>query len=148
MWGFLLKYLKKIMPLKITLKPDEKVIISGAVIKNAGNKASSLIIENDVPVLRQSDIIKEEEANSPCSKIYFIVQLMYIDKENLSNYHKIYWELVKDVLKAAPSVLNLIEQISRQVLKSNYYKALKITKKLIEYEQEIINHAKESISSL
>ena len=44
------------MPLKLTLKPNEKVLIGTAVISNAGQK-SEIVIQNTVPVLREKDII-------------------------------------------------------------------------------------------
>lgn len=128
------------MALKIRLKPHEKIIIGGSVITNAGN-ACEILIETNVPILRQKDIITEDEADSPCKRIYFAVQLMYIDGDNLTKHHQTYWELVKEVLDAAPSMLPQIDRISDQILATNYYKALKLTHKLIQYEQEVINRA-------
>ncbi len=66
------------MALKITLKPQERVIIGGAAVTN-GSARSILIIENDVPILREKDIMSEINANTPCKHLYFIIQLMYID---------------------------------------------------------------------
>ena len=129
------------MGLKITLKPHERMIIGGAVITNGGAK-SELVIENDVPILRQKDILGEEEADTPCRRIYLAVQLMYIDPEHLTDHHQTYWKLVREVLKAAPSTLEFIEGISREILAERYYQALKSTRQLIEYEKELMNHAR------
>jgi len=126
------------MPLKITLKPHERMIVGGAVISN-GNTRCDLLIENEVPVLRQKDILREKDADSPCRKIYFTIQLMYIDEENLTEHHNTYWELIQDIVKAAPSMLALIDQISEYILNNKYYQALKLARKLIDYEQEIID---------
>ena len=130
------------MALKITLKPKEKMIIDGAVISNGDNKCD-LIIENNVPLLRQKDIMSEEMAVSPASRIYFAIQLMYIDEENLALYHKNYWKLVQEFIQAVPSALPLIDEISDRILKSQYYQALKIARHLIEYEKEIITRVQE-----
>ena len=126
------------MPLKITLKPRERMIVGGAVISN-GNTRCDLLIENKVPILRQKDIMREKDANSPCRKIYFTIQLMYIDEENLTEHHNTYWRLVQDIVKAAPSMLALIDQISEYILNNKYYQALRLARKLIDYEQEIID---------
>ena len=99
------------MALKITLKPHEKMIIDGAVIRN-GNSKSELFIENNVPILRRKDIMSEAEANSPARRIYFTIQLMYVDERNLQHHHKNYWVLVEDFIQAAPSVLPLIDEIN------------------------------------
>jgi len=131
------------MALKISLKPAEKVIIGGAVIRN-GSARSKIYVENRVTVLREKEIMKEFEANTPCRRIYFAVQLMYIDEKNVVNYHKIYWELIKDLLQAAPSTLKLVDPISRQILDGEFYKALKLTRKLMEYEEEAFKNARES----
>ena len=125
------------MGLKITLKPGERMIIGGAVITNGGQK-SNFIVENKVPILRDKDILSAEKANSPARRIYFSIQLMYIDGDNLKNHHKLYWDLVKSFLEAAPSALAIIDQISENILGANYYQALKTCKKLIVFEEEAI----------
>ena len=129
------------MALKITLKPHERMIIAGASIAN-GPSVANLLIENNVPILREKDILKEKDADSPARKIYFIVQVMYLDQENLAAHHKIYWDLVRAFIKAAPSALRLIDEISEHILCARYYKALKISRKLIAYEQSIISRTK------
>jgi flagellar protein FlbT len=131
------------MALKITLKPHEKLIIGGAVIRNGKNR-SEFIVENNVPVLREKDIMREEEATTYCSKIYFVIQLMYIDGINLVEYHNAYWTLVKDLLNAVPSSLNLVGKISEHLLKNEYYQALKFSKKLIKYEREVLDRVRNS----
>ena len=127
------------MALKITLKPHEKMILGGAVIANANSMGCHLIIENKVPILREKDILSEEEANSPCQRLYFIIQLMYIDEENLVWHQKKYWKLVKELLKAAPRTVAIIDHISEEIVSGRYYQALKLSQKLIDYEQEVIS---------
>lgn len=129
------------MALKITLKPHERVIIGRAAIVNGGSRCD-LIVENAVPILREKDIMSIKDADSPCRRIYFSIQLMYVDEKNLAEHHKTYWQLVKDVLAAAPSTHQKIKVISQHVLQGEYYQALKATRKLIEYEQEEINRVR------
>ncbi len=131
------------MALKITLKPNEKMIVSGAVVTNGNTKNTDLIIENNVPVLRQKDILSEADATSPCSRIYFIIQLMYIDEDNLTDHQPIYWKLVRDLLDAAPRLAGHINQINENILGGNFYRALKLAGELIDYEQEVLKHVRE-----
>ena len=130
------------MPLKLLLKPHDRVIIDGAVVSNGGS-ATELIIENKVPILRQKYILSEKDANSPCRRIYFVVQLMYIDEKNLSLHHKTYWKLIQDFIQAVPSALPTVEQISNHILGGQYYQALKLARNLIDYEEEIITRVQE-----
>ncbi|MEW6187354.1 MAG: flagellar biosynthesis repressor FlbT [Thermodesulfobacteriota bacterium] len=132
------------MPLKIVLKPKEKVIIGSAVLSN-GKVKCELLVENKVPILRQKDIMSLKEADSPCRRIYFVIQLMYMDEGRLAEHHQTYWNLVKELLKVSPGVLGLIDQISEQILGNRYYQALKLTRKLIEYEQEVLRRVSEPV---
>lgn len=136
------------MALKITLKPGERMILGGAVVTNGSSGSCDLIVENKVPILRQKDILSEEKANSPCRRIYLCVQLMYIDEANLSTYHKLYWDLVAEVIKAAPSTVGLIDAISEHILSRKYYQALKLVKRLIDYEQEVIRRVSGSVENV
>jgi flagellar protein FlbT len=129
------------MALKITLKPWEKLIIGGAVIQNGKNR-TEFVVENNVAVLREKDIMREDQATTCCSKIYFVIQLMYIDGANLVKYHNTYWILVKDLVNAVPSTLNHIGVISEHLLKNQYYQALKSAKKLMKYEQEVLDRVR------
>lgn len=129
------------MALKITLKPDERIIIGGTAITNGG-PAATLLVENKVPILREKHILRKENADSPARRIYFAVQLMYVDQDNLARYHKLYWNLVRGFIKAAPSALGLIGDLSREILAGRYYQALKLARKIIEYEQLILSRQK------
>ncbi len=126
------------MALKLTLKPGERMIIGGAVVAN-GNSKAELFIENNVPLLREKDIMGEADADTIAKQIYFTIQLMYIDPENLINHHNTYWNLVQQTIKAAPTTVELIDQISEKIVSSKYYQALKLGRQLIDYEKEIMS---------
>jgi flagellar protein FlbT len=129
------------MALKITLKPNEKMIVGGAVVTNGNAAGCDLIIENKVPLLREKDIMNEKEADSLARRIYFTIQLMYIDEGNLTTHHKAYWELVKDLIGVEPRLLGLIDQVNEHIVSSKYYQALKLAGELIHHEQEVLKHA-------
>lgn len=126
------------MSLKIRLKAHEKILVGQAVIKN-GEKAIEFQIENKISILREKEIMKEESADSPSKRLYFLVQLMYVDQGNLLNYHNSYWEQVREIVAAAPSTRTFIEDISMCLLDQNYYSALKSARKLIEYEKKLVD---------
>ncbi len=130
------------MPLKLDLRPHEKLFLAGAVVVN-GDSRCQLMVLNDVPLLREKDILKEEEADTPCKRIYLAVQFMYLDTPNLARYHQFYWEQVRPVIEAAPSTQALIARISELVLDGKYYKALKSARELIAYEQELVSNVHE-----
>ncbi|TSK04507.1 MAG: flagellar protein FlbT [Geobacter sp.] len=128
------------MSLKITLKSNERLIVGGAVVRNGG-KGTVLFIENTVPILREKDILGEKDITTPCKRVYFTIQLMYIDEPNVPTYAKTYAELAAEILKAAPSTQPLIEQLNERIEAGSYYQSLKIAKNLIEYEEELLKNA-------
>jgi flagellar protein FlbT len=132
------------MPLKLTLKPDEKVLIGTAVISNAGQKAE-IVIQNTVPVLREKDIITEEKADTIAKKIYFMVLNMYVDTKNEREYHNIYFKLVDELFKSSssPEIMAYIMETSQKILEGDHYQALKICKKLLNYEAELLTDVTE-----
>jgi flagellar protein FlbT len=110
------------------------------VITNGTIKNTDLIIENNVPILRQKDILSEKDATSPCSRIYFLIQLMYIDEENIATRQPTYWKLVRELLEAVPRLTGHIDQINESILRGNCYQALKLAGELIDYEQEVLKY--------
>lgn len=128
------------MALVIDLKPGEKILIGSAVITNDSQR-TRLHIAGDAPILREKDVMKEEEANTPCKRIYFLIQCMYLAR-NPKIYHEKYFDMIKEIQAAAPSTSLRFMAINDKILDGGYYKALKEARELIKYEQELIAHAK------
>jgi flagellar protein FlbT len=127
------------MALKVELKPNERIIVGNAVIRN-GEQRTRFFIEGDAPILREKDILTPTTANSPAKKVYLAVQLMYLQND-LSTHNEIYFPLVRDFLGAAPSAMPFIADINNRILSGDLYKALRSAKKLVAYEQDLIDHA-------
>jgi flagellar protein FlbT len=127
------------VPLKIVLKAHEKVIIGNAVLRN-GTRNAELFVENTVPILRQKDILKECDANTPARRVYFAIQLMYIDSEKRQAHVESFFQLIHEIVDAAPSTRTFIVKLCEQVAASKFYQALKTARDLIEYEEELTAH--------
>ncbi len=50
------------MPLKLSLKPNEKLVINGAVIAN-GDKRTTLVVQNQAAILREKEILQADGAD-------------------------------------------------------------------------------------
>jgi flagellar protein FlbT len=127
------------MALKVELKPGERIIIGECVITN-DDQRTRLVIEGEMPILREKDIIAASQADTPAKRLYLAVQLMYMARDPRA-HHEIYFSLMRDILQAAPSTWPYFEAVNNLILTGNLYKALKETKKLIAYEQELIANA-------
>ena len=74
------------MPLKLSLKPGEKFVLNGAVVQN-GDRRGVLVLQNKASVLREKDIMQEEDVNTPARRIYFPVMMMYLDEAGAERYY-------------------------------------------------------------
>lgn len=131
------------MALRLTLKPHERVIISGAVIRNGDNRIEFLI-ENEVPVLRESDILSPNSVRTPCDRIYLALQLLYVDPQRTSEHQETLEGLVREVLDAAPSCRPLLREIETLTAAGRLYQALKSARTLRQHEREILAHVQQS----
>ena len=128
------------MALKVELKPNERIIIGDAVITNDDSR-TRLYIEGATPILREKDIIRPNEADTPCKRLYVILQLMYLSKDP-REHHESYFNTVSEIQSAAPSTASYFDVINQEIMSDSYYRALKETQKLIAYEEELVQNAK------
>ncbi|MCC7305718.1 MAG: flagellar biosynthesis repressor FlbT [Alphaproteobacteria bacterium] len=127
------------MALVIDLKPGEKILIGDAVITNDSQR-TKLHIAGDAPILREKDVMQEEEADTPCKKAYFLIQCMYLAR-NPKTYHEKYFDMVREIQKASPSSTFFFLQINEHIIQDHYYKAMKTAKELIQHERELMQNA-------
>lgn len=123
------------MPLKIELKPHESIIIGESLITNDGDR-TRFYIEGNVPILREKFILREKEANTPCKRIYFIVQQMYLSRAP-EKLHALYLEYVRDLQKASPSLIPYVSVVNENIINADYYGAIKSAAQLIKKEDEL-----------
>lgn len=136
------------MPLKLSLKPGEKFVLNGAVVQN-GDRRGVLVLQNKASVLREKDIMQESEVTTPARRVYFPVMMMYLDEVNAERY---YDEFVKRLTEfmgviANPAILAECVSISKHCMSREYYKALMLCRKLIEYEDERLGNVPSGVST-
>lgn len=137
------------MPLKLSLKPGEKFVLNGAVVQN-GDRRSSLLLQNKASVLREKDIMQVDEAATPARRIYLPVMMMYLDAANGANdFHDEFIERLSEFMGAVrnPDILTDCVNISRHVMIKEYYKALMLCRRLIEYEDERLGNVAPRVSA-
>jgi flagellar biosynthesis repressor protein FlbT len=124
------------VPLKLELKPGERLILGGSVVTNDGRR-TRLAIEGAMPVLREKDIMTARQANSPAKRLYLAVQHIYTGRRTQQSYSA-YRALIRGIAEAAPSTRPFIDSINNRILTGELYEALKETRKLIAYEKELV----------
>jgi flagellar biosynthesis repressor protein FlbT len=122
------------MPLRVELKPFERIIIGDSVIINSGAR-SSFLIDGDTPILREKDTVTAETADTPAKRLYHCVQMMYL-KNDVGRYRATYLDCVKELQQAVAGSSDLIATVNHHVTEGSLYKALKEIRKLMKREDE------------
>ncbi|MFZ5834363.1 MAG: flagellar biosynthesis repressor FlbT [Pseudomonadota bacterium] len=136
------------MPLKLSLKPGEKFAINGAVVVN-GDRRGSLIVQNHASILRERDIIQPDAVTTPVRRIYFPIMMMYLDETGQQNYYDDFKLRMTEFMEAVnrPEILLLCVEISKEILSHQYYAALRLCARLMEFEEEILGNEPECLSA-
>ena len=127
------------MPLKVRLKPSEKVVINGAVM-TAGDNGATLVLHNKAALLRAKDILQEEDANTPAKRLYFMIMLMYLDPENKTDYFPKYMEFASDLMRATSlkPLKKSLALIHQDISQNEFYRALKTCRAVMKLESELL----------
>jgi len=136
------------VPLKIELKPNERIILGDCVVTNSSQR-TRLTIEGVVPILREKDIMTPARADTPAKRIYLALQLIYTSKRP-EQHRAAYLRLLHEMLAAMPGTRPFIDSINNRILTGELYKALKEAHKLIAYERECLamNHASKTYAKV
>jgi flagellar protein FlbT len=102
--------------LKLTIRPGETVYINGAEICNAGSGVS-LVIKNHCRILRESEMIRKDEARSPCSRMVFALQQIVLKEnpfEELNELSRLTVQILQNMPNVAPQILEIQQLLSEK----------------------------------
>jgi len=122
------------MSLKVELKPGEKLIIGSCVITNSDQRAAFTSTARPRSCAKRHSHLRDGQ--QPAKRIYFAVQLMYLD-DNIEGMRSDYFSLVNDIVQAAPSCIGIIDQINNEIINGDLYKALRAAKRLIQSNRNL-----------
>lgn len=127
------------MPFKLSLDPGEKFAVNGAVIVN-GDRHAVLMVDNQAGVLRDSDVIREDEARTPATRLYFVCMLSHLDSDAADSLYPQFSEHMDAFMEVVqnPRVRLICAQVSLAMMHREYYRALSGCRQLIEYEALIL----------
>jgi flagellar biosynthesis repressor protein FlbT len=127
---------KTTMPLRVELKPFERIVIGDSVIINSGTR-TCFLIDGETPILRERDTVTAETANTPAKRLYLCVQTMYL-KSDVTRYRERYLGLIKELQDVIPNSRDLIDSVETFVASGSLYKALREIRKLMKREEDMM----------
>ena len=124
------------VPLRVELKPFERIVIGETILVNSGTR-SSFLIDGDAPILREKDTVTPENANTPVKRLYLCVQTMYL-KNDIPRYRMAYQGFLRDLRETIPGDRVAIEAVNSHVIAGMLYKALKEIRKLMKRDEALL----------
>jgi len=128
------------MGLRITLKPGERVILNGCIVRNAGRSRMDIEVENRSDVLRGDEIISREDACTPVRGVAHAIQHALASRDQRD-------ELLPHILRSLdeieavlnPVVAPAIHAVRACIGTEDYYGALKSLGPLLDREARLLN---------
>ena len=90
------------MPLRIIVKPQERLIVNGAVLRNGGSHNITLIVETQCQFLREGELISESEADTPCKKLCLTLQVLHLSDEP-TEVENLFFAQAVEVMRLCPA---------------------------------------------
>jgi flagellar biosynthesis regulator FlbT len=113
------------MALKINLKGGDSLLIGTSRLTIAGEGYTTIVIEGDIPIMRESESIGYDDASTPAKLFLFHIQQCYLvgDNAHLDLAKDSMSELADTDIAAAREVLILMAQ-------GKQFKALRLARAL------------------
>jgi flagellar protein FlbT len=124
--------------LKISLKPNEKIYINGAVLRV--DRRVSIELLNDVQFLLENHVLQADQADTPLRQLYFIVQIMLMNPADAGQAMDMFRKSLPLLLASFEDeqIRAALKDIDRQVAEGDYYDALKAIRALYPRERVIL----------
>jgi flagellar protein FlbT len=129
------------MPLKLSLKPNEAVIVNGVVIRN-GERRGAMLLETKARILRERDIMFPEDVSSAYDTAYFALMQMYLVGQTSGHLYDAAISALADLVESAPGKAQKDEilAITQLVATGDLYKALGNCRKILKSELAEARH--------
>lgn len=126
------------MGLKLTLRPNEQIIVNGCAIRNTG-RTHALHIESRADVIRGKDLLDPKEAVTPVSRVYFMVQSALISPPSREDLlPRIQSGLADLALVFGGGNLHHVFEAANLVSQFDFYKALTHLRPLLRHERNLL----------
>ena|SRR5437868_3802536 len=128
------------MPLKLVLKPNEKLIVNGAVVSNSSPRAVTLSFHNKAQLLQQKDVLLPEEATTPLLRSYFALQCMYLDNDNMETHHNHFVAFSSELFAATSNaeIRGAITEAVKHIGVGEFYRALTALRAALPVEKQLL----------
>jgi flagellar protein FlbT len=124
--------------MQITLRPDEKIYINGAVLRV--DRKVSIELLNDAAFLLEAHVMGVDAAVTPLRQLYFVVQMMLINPTDRGAAEALFATNLKGMLDVytEKAVIEGLHKTAKLVSANRYFDALKLLRGLFALDDAIL----------
>jgi flagellar protein FlbT len=125
--------------LKLSLKPNEKLYVNGAVIRV--DRKVTLELLNDVQFLLENHVLQPEDASTPLRQLYFILQVMLMNPQGAVEACDMFRRSLPLMLAnfTDERIRTALKNVDRMVGEDKVFDALRAIRALYPLEQAILS---------
>ena len=125
--------------MKLSLKPNEKLYINGAVVRV--DRKVTLELLNDVQFLLETHVLQPEEASTPLRQLYFILQVMLMNPQGATDARAMFRRSLPLMLASFTdeNIRATLKNVDRMVGEDSIFEALKAIRSLYALEKTIMD---------
>jgi flagellar protein FlbT len=102
-----------------------------------------LLIEGELPVVRERDYLPAEKATSTARQLYLVLQRAYL-QDDFDSYRDEYFRLVGMHLSAQPTASPYIMEVNSMLGEKRLYAALRASRKVVQFDEGLLTSGEES----
>ncbi|MGB3896980.1 MAG: flagellar biosynthesis repressor FlbT [Mesorhizobium sp.] len=132
--------------LKLSLKPNEKLYLNGAVIRV--DRKVTLELLNDVQFLLENHVLQPEDASTPLRQLYFILQVMLMNPQGAVEACEMFRRSLPLMLAnfTDERIRTALKNVDRMVGEDKVFDALRAIRALYPLEKAILSGAETDAS--
>ncbi|WP_167620127.1 flagellar biosynthesis repressor FlbT [Paracoccus ravus] len=130
------------MGLKLKVAPGERLVLNGCILRNTGAHRLEIELENRADVLRGSEMLDAETADTPVKRLCYLIQIALV-----STRHRA--EMLPEItartaeLRSAMAISHGadLDRVQALVEQAEFYAATRILQQVIRHEAKLLKLA-------
>lgn len=128
--------------LRLKLRPNERVLINGAVIKNGHTQVELRVLTPETKILRLRDALHPDDIDTPTKRVCYVAQLVVAGEvqpeEAMSQFVRGVVALKQVFLD--PGSQATMDQAIQHARANNFYKAMQCMRRILLYEELVMRN--------
>lgn len=125
--------------MRLTLRPNEKLYLNGAVLRV--DRKTTLELLNDAIFLLETHVLQAEDTDTPLKQLYFAAQIMLIDPANADQARHMFLNLHEKLLQTVtdPVILSGLRDCIQLAEEGRIFHILKVIRSLFAQEASVLS---------